>query len=83
MSEERQRQEAVRRRLPGEPPADIIEHLILQARERLVANPRARCGSLPIQWELRRVGVTNIPPARTIERVLNRAGATRRRGYVS
>ena len=132
MSEERLRQEAVRRRLTGESPAEIadalgrstrwvrkwvarhqeqtgsdswaqsrsraplnspgrtpanIEHLILEARERLVANPRAQYGSLAIQWELRRVGVTDIPPSRTIERVLNRAGATRPRGrqpgYVS
>ena len=107
MSEERLRQEAVRRRLTGESPAEIadalgrstrwvrkwvarhqeqtgsdswaqsrsraplnspgrtpanIEHLILEARERLVANPRAQYGSLAIQWELRRVGVTDIPP---------------------
>lgn len=63
-----------------------LEALILAARARLVANPRAQYGSLAIQWELRRVGVAEIPPARTIERVLARAGVSRPRrrqpGYV-
>ena len=66
--------------------SDELEALILAARARLVANPRAQYGSLAIQWELRRVGVTEIPPARTIERVLARAGVSRPRrrqaGYV-
>lgn len=132
MSDEELRQEAVRRRLAGESPAEIAQDLgrttrwvrkwvarhdeqtterdwaqsrsraphtspsrtpadveaqILSARERLVANPRAQYGSLAIQWELRRLGVEPIPPARTIERVLARAGVSqpRRRqgGYVS
>lgn len=52
-----------------------------------MANPRAQYGSLAIAWELRRLGVEPIPPARTIERVLARAGVSqpRRRqgGYVS
>jgi transposase len=64
-----------------------LEALILAARGRLVANPRAQYGSLAIQWELRRVGVAEIPPARTIERVLARAGVSRPRrrqpGYVA
>lgn len=64
-----------------------LEALILAARERLVANPRAQYGALAIQWELRRVGVETIPPARTIERVLARAGVSRPRrrqpGYVA
>ena len=72
-------------RSPTRTPAEL-EALILAARERLVANRRAQYGSLAIQWELRRVGVAEIPPARTIERVLSRAGVTqpRRRqpGYV-
>lgn len=63
-----------------------LEALILAARARLVANPRAQYGALAIQWELRRVGVSEIPPARTIERVLARAGVSRPRrrqlGYV-
>lgn len=132
MSEEELRQEAVRRRLAGESPAEIAQDLgrtarwvrkwvarhgeqagdgdwaqsrsraphtspsrtpaeveaqILLARERLVANPRAQYGSLAIQWELRRLGIDPIPPARTIERVLARAQVSqpRRRqgGYVS
>ena len=49
------------------------------ARARLVANPRAQYGSLAIQWELRRLGVEPIPPSRTIERVLARAGLSRPR----
>lgn len=67
--------------------SDQLEALILAARSRLVANPRAQYGALAIQWELRRVGVAEIPPARTIERVLARAGVSRPRrrqpGYVS
>lgn len=73
-------------RSPNRTPAEL-EALILAARQRLVANPRAQYGALAIQWELRRVGVTEIPPARTIERVLARAGVSRPRrrqpGYVS
>jgi hypothetical protein len=64
-----------------------LETLIVDARARLVANPRAQYGALAIQWELRRVGVDPIPPARTIERVLARARVTqprrRQHGYVS
>ncbi len=67
--------------------SDELRDLILAARERLVANPRAQYGALAIQWELRRLGVEPIPPAWTIERVLSRAGVTRPRrrqpGYVS
>ncbi len=73
-------------RSPSRTP-DEIEALILAARARLVANPRGQYGSLAIQWELRRVGVEQIPPARTIERVLARGGVSRPRrrqlGYVS
>lgn len=73
-------------RSPTRTPAEL-ETLILEARSRLVANPRAQYGALAIQWELRRVGVDPIPPARTIERVLARVKVTqpRRRqpGYVS
>ncbi|MPZ71450.1 MAG: hypothetical protein GEU71_18290 [Actinobacteria bacterium] len=79
-----------RSRAPHSSPTQIddgLRHQILAARERLVANPRAQYGSLAIQWELRRLGVDPIPPARTIERVLQRAGVSRPRrrqaGYVS
>lgn len=56
-----------------------LEAQILASRQRLVANPRAQYGSLAIQWDLRRVGVEPIPPARTIERVLERAGVVQPR----
>lgn len=79
-----------RSRAPHRSPTRIADERrdqILGARERLIANPRAQYGSLAIQWELRRLGVTPIPPARTIERVLARAGLSRPRrrqpGYVS
>jgi putative transposase len=52
---------------------DALEEQVLASRARLVANPRAQYGSLAIQWDLRRVGVESIPPARTIERILERA----------
>lgn len=71
---------------PNQTPA-AVEQQVLDARARLVANPRAQYGALAVQWELRRLGVDPIPPARTIERVLARAGVARpnRRpaGYVS
>ncbi|MCP5032449.1 MAG: transposase [Actinomycetia bacterium] len=63
--------------------SDSIEAQILAARERLVANPRAQYGSLAIQWDLRRVGVDPIPPARTIERVLARHGVVQPRRRAS
>ena len=67
--------------------ADALRAQILGARERLVANPRAQYGSLAVQWELRRLGIDPIPPARTVERVLAQAGLSRPRrrqvGYVS
>ncbi len=124
MSEEKLRQEAVRRRLEGESPTEIaaalgrttrwvrkwvarhgddghtdrwaqsrsrapissptrtpaeVEAQVLASRARLVANPQAQYGSLAIQWDLRRVGIHPIPPARTIERVLARNGVTQPR----
>lgn len=63
---------------PTKTPVEI-EQQILASRARLVANPRAQYGSLAIQWDLRRVGVEPIPPARTIERVLERAGVAQPR----
>lgn len=66
---------------------DELHHQILAARERLTSNPRAQYGALAIGWELRRLGIDPIPPARTIERILARAGLSRPRrrasGYVS
>jgi len=63
---------------PTKTPAGLEEQ-ILASRARLVANPRAQYGSLAIQWDLRRVGIDPIPPARTIERVLERAGVVQPR----
>jgi len=78
-----------RSRAPHRSPAKTsaeLEAQILGARSRLVANPRAQYGALAVQWELRRLGIDPIPPARTIERVLARAGVSRPRrrqpGYV-
>lgn len=59
--------------------SDELADQVLSARERLVANPRAQYGALAVQWELRRLGVEPIPPSRTIERVLQRAGVSRPR----
>ena len=79
-----------RSRAPHHSPTRTYDELrdqILGARARLVANPRAQYGALAIQWELRRLGVTDIPIARTIERVLARAGVAqprrRKAGYIS
>lgn len=89
-SGEEQRWAQDRSRAPHHSPTkldDETRDLIIAARERLVANPRAQYGALAIQWELRRIGVTDIPPSWTIDRVLARAGVTRPRrrqaGYVS
>lgn len=79
-----------RSRAPHHSPTKVEDQtrdLIVAARQRLVANPRAQYGALAIQWELRRIGVAEIPASWTIERVLTRAGLTRprrrRAGYVS
>jgi len=67
---------------PNRTPDDLRSQ-ILRARRRLVANPRAQYGALAIQWELRRLGVELIPPARTIERILARAGVVQPRRHKS
>ncbi len=70
------------RRLP-----DVLRQAIIEARGRLVANPRAQYGPLAVAWELRRMGVEPIPNRWTIERVIAGAGLARPRrrqaGYVS
>ena len=78
-----------RSRAPHTSPSRTPEHLrqaILDARGRLVANPRAQYGPLAVAWELRRMGVSPIPPRWTIERVIAAAGLSRPRrrpaGYV-
>jgi transposase len=79
-----------RSRAPHSSPArtsDVLRQAILDARARLVANPRAQYGPLSVAWELRRMGITPIPPRWTIERVISGAGLARPRrrqaGYVS
>jgi putative transposase len=57
--------------------ADELEAQVLEVRARLEANPWAQVGAPAIAWELDKLGAW-VPPARTIERILARAGATRR-----
>ncbi len=66
------------RRATNRTPAEA-EALVLAVRERLEQNPWAQVGAEAIAWELRKLGVEP-PPQRTIERILARAGAKRRRG---
>jgi hypothetical protein len=54
-----------------------VEAQVLEVRARLEANPWAQVGAPAIAWELEKLGA-GVPPARTIERILARAGATRR-----
>lgn len=63
---------------PTRTPAEL-EEAIVASRARLVDNPRSQYGALAIQWDLRRLGIDPIPPARTIERVLQRAGVAQPR----
>ena len=56
-----------------------LERQVLAVRERLVANPWAQVGAEAIAWELKKLRVEP-PPRRTLERIIARGGATRRRG---
>ncbi len=66
---------------------DEVRRAIIDARLRLVANPRGQYGPLAVAWELRRMGIEPIPARWTIERVITAAGLARPRrrqgGYVS
>jgi putative transposase len=64
------------KRVAGRTAADV-EAQVLEVRERLEANPWAQVGAPAIAWELDKLGVRAVPE-RTIERILARAGATRR-----
>lgn len=70
---------------PTRAPEDL-RRLIVDARLRLQANPRAQYGALAVAWELRRLGVDPVPNRWTIEREIARAGLARPRrrpaGYV-
>jgi hypothetical protein len=81
---------AGRSRAPHTSPTRTTEDVrrsIIDARARLVANPRGQYGPLAVAWELRRMGVEPIPPRWTIERVIHAAGLARPRrhqgGYVA
>ena len=58
--------------------ADDVEARVLAVRERLEENPWAQVGAPAVAWELEKLGAL-VPPLRTIERILQRAGATERR----
>ena len=54
-----------------------VEARVLEVRARLEANAWAQVGAPAIAWELEKLGAI-VPPERTIERILARAGATKR-----
>ena len=54
-----------------------VEAPVLEVRKRLEENPWAQVGAPAIAWELEKLGVV-VPPVRTIERIIARAGATKR-----
>jgi putative transposase len=54
-----------------------IEAQVLEVRARLEENPWAQVGAPAIAWELEKLGAV-VPPLRTIERIIARAGATKR-----
>ena len=54
-----------------------VEAQVLEVRTRLEANPWAQVGPPAIAWELSKLGAV-VPPERTIEQILARAGATKR-----
>jgi len=54
-----------------------VETRVLEVRARLEANPWAQVGAPAIAWELEKLGAV-VPPLRTIERILGRAGASGR-----
>jgi putative transposase len=57
--------------------AGEVEARVLAVRERLAENPWAQVGAPAIAWELDKLGAP-VPPLRTIERILARAGVTER-----
>jgi putative transposase len=59
--------------------SDEVRALVLDARDRLEANPRSQFGALAIAWELRRLGVDPLPGEWTINRIVAAAGRTRPR----
>ena len=66
------------KRAANRTPAEL-ERQVVAVRERLAANPWAQVGADAIAWELEKLAVEP-PPRRTLERILARGGASRRRG---
>lgn len=58
--------------------AGEVEALVLGVRARLEENPWSQVGAPAIAWELEKLGA-GMPPLRTIERILQRAGVTDRK----
>jgi putative transposase len=58
--------------------AQPVAAVVLEVRARLEGNPWAQVGAPAIAWELSKLGAV-VPQLRTIERILERAGATERR----
>jgi hypothetical protein len=54
-----------------------VEAQVLEVRKRLEENPWAQVGAPAIGWELEKLGAV-VVPQRTIEEILERAGATKR-----
>ena len=75
---------ADRSRAPREQPRRTpagTERLILKIRERLMTDPWAQVGAVAIAWELEKLGIS--PPAVwTIDRILRRAGVSKRRARI-
>ncbi len=67
------------RRVANRTPADVVER-VLAVRARLAENPWAQVGGEAIAWELSKLGGPAVPPRRTIEEILRRAGVTGRQG---
>jgi putative transposase len=57
--------------------AERVEASVLAVRARLAEHPWSQVGAPAIAWELEKLGAA-VPPARTIERILERAGVTER-----
>ncbi len=67
------------RHVANRTPADVAER-VLAVRGRLAENPWAQIGGEAIAWELSKLGGPAVPPRRTIEEILRRAGVTGRQG---
>jgi putative transposase len=65
------------RHVANRTPEDVCER-VLAVRARLAENPWAQVGAGAIAWELSKLGGPAVPPRRTIEEILRRAGVTGR-----